>query len=69
LEDKSLEHVLRVTSADSGQANIFNSASEIWNHTFFFKCLTPLNNEPDADMMQLFDLYFGGYDEFRKQVY
>lgn len=68
LEQASLEEIIRATNTDSGTAAIYNNASELWNHTFFFKGLTPFENQPDTDMMELIDIHFGGMDQFKEQV-
>lgn len=39
-EDSSLEEIIRRSSGA-----IFNNAAQVWNHSFFWKCLTPDSDE------------------------
>lgn len=47
---------------------IFNNAAQVWNHTFFFRCLNPKTTSGNAPL--LFDQLrrdFGSYDSFRDE--
>ena len=39
-ETQSLETIIE-TSKDAGDAGVFNNAAQIWNHTFYWNCLSP----------------------------
>src|ERR1700732_2490349 len=39
--DMPLENIIRATSGHSNHTEIFNNAAQVWNHTFYWKCLKP----------------------------
>ncbi|MCJ8269624.1 MAG: superoxide dismutase [Fe], partial [Psychrosphaera sp.] len=36
MADKSLEELIRTT-----EGGVFNNAAQVWNHTFYWNCLSP----------------------------
>lgn len=63
-EDKDLEDI--VTSASG---TIYNNAAQVWNHTFFWQCMTPDAESIDEESKigKAIDRDFGGYDKFKEQ--
>lgn len=61
LKGMPLEEIIRKSSGP-----LFNNASQVWNHTFFWNCMTP-EDKPltDETFMKAIDHHFGSYDEFR----
>ena len=60
-EGMSLEDI--ITKASAG---IFNNAAQIWNHTFYWNCLTPNSQgAPSGDLAAAIDATFGSFDEFK----
>jgi superoxide dismutase, Fe-Mn family len=54
-----------ITSASGG---IFNNAAQIWNHSFFWQCLTPESYaEPRGKLLQAIEAAFGSFDVFKTQ--
>lgn len=41
LVDADLETIIRETVGKADKSAIFNNAAQVWNHTFFWDCLTP----------------------------
>ncbi len=41
LENESLENIVKKAAGDPAKAGIFNNAAQIWNHSFYWKCLKP----------------------------
>jgi Fe-Mn family superoxide dismutase len=39
LADADLETIIKKVAGDSAKAGIFNNAAQVWNHTFYWKCL------------------------------
>jgi Fe-Mn family superoxide dismutase len=39
-EHLSLEEIVKTSSG-----SLFNNSAQVWNHSFFWKCLTPQGNE------------------------
>ena len=62
--DASLESI--IMSAEGG---LFNNAAQVWNHTFFWNCLTPNGGgAPTGVLAERIDASFGSYDEFKAQI-
>jgi superoxide dismutase, Fe-Mn family len=63
LEDKSLEEIV-VQSIDS----VFNNASQIYNHNFYWKGLSPTGGgQPKGVLLQAINKSFGSFDIFKEQ--
>jgi len=60
-EDSSLEEL--VTHATG---TLFNNAAQVWNHDFFWNCLTPQPKTPAKALSQALES-FGGRESFQKQ--
>ena len=61
-ENSSLEDIIR--SADGG---IFNNAAQVWNHTFYWNCLSPTGGgEPSGSLADAITARFGSFDGFRE---
>ncbi len=61
--DKSLEDIIRASSG-----GVFNNAAQVWNHTFYWHCLSPNGGgKPSGKLAELIDRDFGSFDEFEKK--
>ena len=60
-EDSPLEELV----AESSGA-IFNNAAQVWNHNFFWNCLTPQAKPPAREVTAALDK-FGGLQAFQNQ--
>ncbi len=61
--DAPLEKIIMNSSG-----GIFNNAAQVWNHTFYWNCLTPKSNgEPTGKLADAIMKKFGSLDEFKKQ--
>ncbi|WOK37039.1 superoxide dismutase [Sphingomonas sp. C3-2] len=45
-----------------GDKGLFNNAAQIWNHSFFWKCLSPKGGQPSAKLQAMIDEAFGSTD-------
>ena len=62
-ENMSLEDIIRKTSG-----GIFNNAAQIWNHTFYWNCLSPKGTgEPAGELAGAIIKSFGSLEEFRSK--
>jgi Fe-Mn family superoxide dismutase len=62
-EGKPLEEIIMNASA-----GIFNNAAQVWNHTFYWNCLSPNGGgEPSGALAEAINGAFGSFDEFKKQ--
>ncbi|OGT42420.1 MAG: superoxide dismutase [Gammaproteobacteria bacterium RIFCSPHIGHO2_12_FULL_37_34] len=47
---------------------LFNNAAQVWNHTFYWSCLTPKSSgEPSRELADAIKKKFNSFDEFKKQ--
>lgn len=47
---------------------VFNNAAQIWNHTFYWNCLTPKSSgQPGGKLAYAIDKAFGSFEEFKKR--
>ncbi len=66
--EASLEDIVRDTSDSKEQAKIFNNAAPVWNHNFFWNCLSPKGgNKPTGNVAQQIDKAFGNLDDFKAE--
>lgn len=62
-EGKSLEEI--IGKADGG---IFNNAAQIWNHSFYWNCLSPDGGgAPEGAIGSTIDSTFGSFDAFKEK--
>ncbi|ODP97671.1 MULTISPECIES: superoxide dismutase [Fe] [Salinivibrio] len=62
-EGKSLEEIIKNSSG-----GVFNNAAQVWNHTFYWHCLSPNGGgEPTGDVADAITKAFGSFDEFKTQ--
>ena len=63
LADKSLEEVVK--SSDGG---VFNNAAQIWNHSFYWNCLSPNGGgAASGAVADAINAAFGSFDAFKEQ--
>ena len=48
------------------KGGIFNNAAQVWNHTFYWNCLSPKSKGPSVALVVLLDKYFGSLDNFKE---
>ena len=62
-ESMSLEDIVMKSSG-----GIFNNAAQVWNHTFYWNCLSPNGGgAPSGALAAAIDAKFGSFEEFKKQ--
>ncbi|MBI2236549.1 MAG: superoxide dismutase [Magnetospirillum sp.] len=68
LATKPLEEVIRIAAADlPAKQGLFNNAAQVWNHTFFWNCLTKGGGgKPGAKLLARIEADLGGFDKFRE---
>lgn len=65
----SLEKIITGTAGKTDKVAIFNNAAQIWNHTFYWKCLTPKGGgEPPAVLKKKIEASFETVDAFKKEL-
>ncbi len=62
-EGKSLESIIM-----ESKSGVFNNAAQIWNHTFFWNCLSPDGGGvPAGEVLSAINNNFGSFDEFKSK--
>ncbi|WGL17688.1 Fe-Mn family superoxide dismutase [Microbulbifer bruguierae] len=61
--EKSLEDVIK-----SSSGGVFNNAAQIWNHTFYWNCLSPNGGgEATGAVADAITAAFGSFDKFKEE--
>ncbi|CNI13123.1 superoxide dismutase [Fe] [Yersinia bercovieri] len=61
--DKTLEEIVKTSSG-----GLFNNAAQVWNHTFYWHCLSPNGGgEPTGKVADAINQSFGSFAEFKAQ--
>ncbi len=62
-EGKSLEDIIKSSSGP-----VFNNAAQVWNHTFFWNCLSPNGGgEPTGAVAEAINKAFGSFDALKEK--
>ncbi|MDD5475276.1 MAG: superoxide dismutase [Syntrophales bacterium] len=70
LEGESMEAIIKKTVNDSARTGVFNNVAQVWNHTFYWKCLKPNGGgEPGGKVLELITSSFGGYEQFKEKFH
>lgn len=62
LEGASLSNVIR-SAKSSGNQRLFNNAAQIWNHSFYWHCLSPEKQRPSGALAAHIEDCFGSTSE------
>lgn len=62
-EGQNLESIIKKSSG-----GIFNNAAQVWNHTFFWNCLSPKGGgQPTGALADAINKSFGSFDAFKEK--
>ncbi|MEQ9394894.1 superoxide dismutase [Fe] [Haliea sp.] len=62
-EGKSLEEIIKTASG-----GVFNNAAQVWNHSFYWECLSPNGGgKATGAVAAAIDKAFGSFAEFKKE--
>ena len=59
-ENHSLEDIVKKSTGP-----IFNNASQVWNHDFYWHSLTPKSSKPQGELLHAIEASFGSFEEFK----
>ena len=63
-EGKSLGEIIKTSTG-----GIFNNAAQVWNHTFYWHCLSPKGgNAPTGAVAEAINKAFGSFDAFKEEL-
>lgn len=61
-ENSSLEDIVKKSSG-----GVFNNAAQVWNHTFYWNCLSPNGGgEPTGELADAINKTFGSFAQFKE---
>ncbi|RJG42191.1 superoxide dismutase [Fe] [Motilimonas pumila] len=64
LAEKSLEEIVKTS-----EGGIFNNAAQVWNHTFYWNCLSPNGGgEPTGALADAINASFGSFEAFQAEL-
>ncbi|MFT3741777.1 MAG: superoxide dismutase [Gammaproteobacteria bacterium] len=63
-ESQSLEDIIKQSSGP-----VFNNAAQVWNHTFYWHCMTPkpASKEPQGELAKAIEKTFGSFASFKEK--
>ncbi len=62
-ENKSLDDIVK-----SASGSVFNNAAQIWNHTFYWNCLSPNGGgEATGSVADAINKAFGSFEKFKEE--
>ena len=65
LAQLDLEAIIKKAAGDPSKAGIFNNAAQVWNHSFYWKCMKPGGGgAPTGAIAQRINADFGSYEKF-----
>ncbi len=67
LEGRKLSEVIAHAKSTNDKA-LFNNSAQIWNHSFFWQCLTPNQAAPTGKLADLISSQYGSTDELVKKL-
>ena len=63
MASKSLEDIVKTS-----EGGVFNNAAQVWNHTFYWNCLSPNGGgQASGAIADAIDAAFGSFDAFKEQ--
>lgn len=61
-EDASLEEIIK-----KAEGGIFNNGAQVWNHTFYWNCMSPEGGgKPEGKLAEAIERDFGSFDAFKE---
>lgn len=68
LQNETLENIIRKTAGDTSKVGIFNNAAQVWNHSFYWNCITPKGGgAPTGKIAELITAAFGSFEKFAEE--
>jgi Fe-Mn family superoxide dismutase len=68
LEGKTLEEIIKAVAGDTSKAGVFNNAAQVWNHTFYWNCMTKNGGgKATGALAAKIDEAFGSYEKFAEE--
>ena len=67
-ENMPLEEIVMQSASKPEYTSIFNNAAQVFNHNFFFRCLSAKGEKrPNEQLLKKIEQTFGSYENFEKE--
>ena len=62
LDKAALEEIVK-----SSQGGVFNNSAQVWNHTFYWNCLSPKGGgRPSGELLSSIEKHFSSFEKFKE---
>jgi Fe-Mn family superoxide dismutase len=69
LASATLEEIVKKTAGNAEKLGLFNNAAQVWNHSFYWKCMQPGGGgAPSETLAREIQTAFGSIESFRKEL-
>ena len=66
--DAPLEDIVRATHGKADKKGLFNNAAQAWNHSFYWKSLTPKGGAPSGKLLDKINTDFGELAKLKDEL-
>jgi Fe-Mn family superoxide dismutase len=63
--DKAEQTLEEIVCSSAG--DVFNNAAQVWNHSFYWRCMRAGGGEPDAELEAMLRRDLGGVEAFKRE--
>ena len=64
-----LEEIVKATAGQADKKGLFNNTAQIWNHTFYWKSLSPKGGgQPTGKLLAMVQSDFGDFAKFKEEL-
>src|SRR5687767_675589 len=67
IEGTDLESLTLYEMVQRATGKALNNIAQAWNHEFFWKCLSPVEQQPSGELAQALDRAFGDIETFQER--
>lgn len=69
LADADLENIIKKAAGEPAKVGIFNNAAQVWNHSFYWKCLKAGGGgAPTGAVAAMINSVWGNYEKFADEL-
>lgn len=67
-DGRDLEEIIQLSASDSSNVAVFNNAAQVWNHTFYWNCMSASGGgSPNENLLQRINSDFGSLQQFKDE--
>ena len=69
MEKMELEDIIKKSAGDPSKAGIFNNSAQVWNHSFYWKCMKKGGGgAPSGKLAEMINQAFGSFGKFLEDM-